>query len=92
MMKVVKEQTSTNNKLKDITSEEMSVIALLTNSSTYLLSFPQVDFANRFVGGGVTGHGLVQEEIRFIINPELIVSRLFTEALEHNECLIITGT
>lgn len=50
-----------------------------------------MDFANRFVGGGVTGHGLVQEEIRFIINPELIVSRLFTEALEHNECLIITG-
>uniref|UniRef100_A0A8C6L8U1 poly(ADP-ribose) glycohydrolase n=1 Tax=Nothobranchius furzeri TaxID=105023 RepID=A0A8C6L8U1_NOTFU len=52
----------------------------------------QVDFANRFVGGGVTGHGLVQEEIRFLINPELIVSRLFTEALEHNECLIITGS
>ncbi|XP_075874601.1 poly(ADP-ribose) glycohydrolase [Nelusetta ayraudi] len=52
----------------------------------------QVDFANRFVGGGVTGNGLVQEEIRFVINPELIVSRLFTEALEHNECLIITGT
>ncbi|XP_017287356.1 poly(ADP-ribose) glycohydrolase [Kryptolebias marmoratus] len=52
----------------------------------------QVDFANRFVGGGVTGHGLVQEEIRFLINPELIVSRLFTEALEYNECLIITGT
>uniref|UniRef100_A0A671Y427 poly(ADP-ribose) glycohydrolase n=1 Tax=Sparus aurata TaxID=8175 RepID=A0A671Y427_SPAAU len=52
----------------------------------------QVDFANRFVGGGVTGHGLVQEEIRFLINPELIVSRLFTEAMEYNECLIITGT
>ncbi|KAM9804159.1 poly(ADP-ribose) glycohydrolase [Neosynchiropus ocellatus] len=51
----------------------------------------QVDFANRYVGGGVTGGGLVQEEIRFIINPELIVSRLFTEALEPNECLIITG-
>ncbi|KAG5267057.1 hypothetical protein AALO_G00239390 [Alosa alosa] len=52
----------------------------------------QVDFANRLVGGGVTGQGLVQEEIRFLINPELIVSRLFTEALDHNECLIITGT
>uniref|UniRef100_A0A3Q0QTR6 poly(ADP-ribose) glycohydrolase n=1 Tax=Amphilophus citrinellus TaxID=61819 RepID=A0A3Q0QTR6_AMPCI len=52
----------------------------------------QVDFANRFVGGGVIGSGLVQEEIRFLINPELIVSRLFTEALDHNECLIITGT
>ncbi|XP_069741532.1 poly(ADP-ribose) glycohydrolase isoform X2 [Narcine bancroftii] len=52
----------------------------------------QVDFANKFVGGGVTRGGLVQEEIRFLINPELIVSRLFTEALDHNECLIITGT
>ncbi|XP_051946654.1 poly(ADP-ribose) glycohydrolase-like [Xyrauchen texanus] len=52
----------------------------------------QVDFANKLVGGGVTGLGLVQEEIRFLINPELIVSRLFTEALDHNECLIITGT
>ncbi|KAM4715523.1 poly(ADP-ribose) glycohydrolase [Anableps anableps] len=52
----------------------------------------QVDFANKFVGGGVIGAGLVQEEIRFLINPELIVSRLFTEALDDNECLIITGT
>ncbi|KAG7462445.1 hypothetical protein MATL_G00184870 [Megalops atlanticus] len=52
----------------------------------------QVDFANRLVGGGVTGLGLVQEEIRFLINPELIAARLFTEALDHNECLIITGT
>lgn len=52
----------------------------------------QVDFANQFVGGGVTSLGLVQEEIRFLINPELIVSRLFTEALGHCECLIITGT
>ncbi|XP_073542060.1 poly(ADP-ribose) glycohydrolase-like isoform X2 [Phyllobates terribilis] len=51
----------------------------------------QVDFANRYVGGGVTSAGLVQEEIRFIINPELIAARLFTEELENNECLIITG-
>ncbi|XP_018413910.1 PREDICTED: poly(ADP-ribose) glycohydrolase [Nanorana parkeri] len=51
----------------------------------------QVDFANRYVGGGVTGSGLVQEEIRFIINPELIASRLFTEVLDDNECLIVTG-
>ncbi|XP_043958689.1 poly(ADP-ribose) glycohydrolase-like isoform X1 [Gambusia affinis] len=52
----------------------------------------QVDFANKFVGGGVIGAGLVQEEIRFLINPELIVSRLFTEALDDNEALIITGS
>lgn len=43
------------------------------------------------MGGGVTSSGLVQEEIRFLINPELIVSRLFTEVLEDDDCLIITG-
>lgn len=50
-----------------------------------------MDFANRYVGGGVTSSGLVQEEIRFIINAELIASRLFTEELDPNECLIIIG-
>ncbi|KAI1894353.1 hypothetical protein AGOR_G00114940 [Albula goreensis] len=43
-------------------------------------------------GEELQGLGLVQEEIRFLINPELIAARLFTEALEYNECLIITGT
>lgn len=51
----------------------------------------QVDFACSMVGGGVLGAGLVQEEIRFLINTELIVSRLFTEKLDDNECLLITG-
>jgi poly(ADP-ribose) glycohydrolase len=52
----------------------------------------QVDFANKFVGGGVLGHGCVQEEIRFLINPELIVSKLFTECLDPEEALTITGS
>jgi len=51
----------------------------------------QVDFANKFVGGGVIGSGCVQEEIRFVICPELIISRLFTEKLLDNEVLIISG-
>lgn len=51
----------------------------------------QVDFANKFVGGGVLNYGCVQEEIRFMINPELICSRLFTEVLGSNECLTIVG-
>ncbi len=33
----------------------------------------QVDFASRVVGGGVLGQGLVQEEIRFSVCPELII-------------------
>jgi len=52
----------------------------------------QVDFANMYLGGGVLGHGCVQEEIRFLICPEMIISRLFTERLNKNECLIMTGT
>ncbi|XP_017776989.1 PREDICTED: poly(ADP-ribose) glycohydrolase-like isoform X2 [Nicrophorus vespilloides] len=56
------------------------------------LGFLQVDFANKFVGGGVLGYGCVQEEIRFIINPELIISRLFTEKLEDSEALLVIGT
>ncbi|XP_044030996.1 poly(ADP-ribose) glycohydrolase isoform X2 [Siniperca chuatsi] len=52
----------------------------------------QVDFASSWIGGGVLGSGLVQEEILFLINPELIVARLFTEKLNDNECLIITGS
>nr|XP_015196510.1 PREDICTED: poly(ADP-ribose) glycohydrolase-like isoform X2 [Lepisosteus oculatus] len=51
----------------------------------------QVDFACNLVGGGVLGNGLVQEEIRFLINPELIVARLFTEKLGDRDCLRITG-
>lgn len=52
---------------------------------------PQVDFAAKVVGGGVLDSGLVQEEILFLLHPELIVSRLFTQELADNECLIVKG-
>ncbi len=52
----------------------------------------QIDFANRMVGGGVLNDGSVMEEIRFSTCPELIVSRLFTQALYHDEVLVVTGT
>ncbi|XP_046737698.1 poly(ADP-ribose) glycohydrolase-like [Diprion similis] len=51
----------------------------------------QVDFANKYVGGGVLGWGCVQEEIRFVICPELMASMLVAEALDDTEALIITG-
>ncbi|KAG0324438.1 hypothetical protein BGZ99_001820 [Dissophora globulifera] len=51
----------------------------------------QLDFANKIIGGGVLGNGAVQEEIRFVICPELIVSRLFTQNLQDNEALLIKG-
>ncbi|KAF9958634.1 hypothetical protein BGZ65_001293, partial [Modicella reniformis] len=51
----------------------------------------QLDFANKTIGGGVIGHGAVQEEIRFVICPELIASRLFTQTMQENEAVLIKG-
>lgn len=66
----------------------------------------QADFANAFIGGAAISYGLfkemsiivdngklgcVQEEIRFAICPELIVSRLFCPVMHSNEAIIITG-
>uniref|UniRef100_A0A0A1WZR8 poly(ADP-ribose) glycohydrolase n=1 Tax=Zeugodacus cucurbitae TaxID=28588 RepID=A0A0A1WZR8_ZEUCU len=52
----------------------------------------QVDFANKYLGGGVLGGGCVQEEIRFVICPELLLSKLFTECLRPTEALLMVGT
>ena len=51
----------------------------------------EVDFANSNIGGGVLGSGCVQEEIRFMQCPELIVSILFTDELMPDESVQITG-
>ncbi|KAG0223863.1 hypothetical protein BGW42_005507, partial [Actinomortierella wolfii] len=51
----------------------------------------QLDFANKNLGGGALERGAVQEEIRFMICPELILTRLFTEQLQPNEALLIKG-
>lgn len=51
----------------------------------------KMDFANKLIGGGVFGRGCVQEEIRFVVSPELLVCRLLAEQMERNECIIVTG-
>ena len=53
--------------------------------------FIMLDFANKSIGGGVLGRGAVQEEILFMIYPELLVSRLICEELTDNESLVIRG-
>ncbi|XP_022858838.1 poly(ADP-ribose) glycohydrolase 1-like isoform X2 [Olea europaea var. sylvestris] len=52
----------------------------------------EVDFANKCIGGGALRRGCVQEEIRFMINPELIVGMLFSPAMADNEAIEIIGT
>ncbi|KAL3679147.1 hypothetical protein R1sor_022103 [Riccia sorocarpa] len=51
----------------------------------------QADFANRYLGGGALRLGCVQEEIRFMIIPELIAGMLFMSPMAENESIEITG-
>ncbi|KAI6657703.1 Poly(ADP-ribose) glycohydrolase-like [Oopsacas minuta] len=51
----------------------------------------KVDFANKIIGGGVLSGGCVQEEIYFLLCPEMMISRLFVECLQPHEALVIIG-
>ncbi|GMS96850.1 hypothetical protein PENTCL1PPCAC_19025, partial [Pristionchus entomophagus] len=51
----------------------------------------QVDFANCYIGGGVMNHGAVQEEIRFLCCPEMLVSLFLFDRMDVNEAILIQG-
>lgn len=52
----------------------------------------QVDFANKSLGGGVLREGSVQEEIRFLMCPELLVGKLFMRReMKDKEAISIVG-
>ena len=51
----------------------------------------QADFANEYLGGGVLHGGNVQEEIRFSICPECLVSMAFTPRMRPHEAVLLTG-
>lgn len=53
--------------------------------------FTMVNFANKFIGGGVLNSGCVQEEILNVLCPELIVGKLITERLADTDAVLITG-
>lgn len=61
---------------------------LIEDQSTGAL---EVDFANEYLGGGALLRGCVQEEIRFMINPELIAGMLFLPSMAENEAIEIVG-
>jgi poly(ADP-ribose) glycohydrolase len=52
----------------------------------------QVDFANRFLGGGVLRGGNVQEEIRFAVAPELLVGMIVSPVMRHDEAIVMSGS
>ncbi|MCU0686340.1 MAG: poly(ADP-ribose) glycohydrolase [Polyangiaceae bacterium] len=51
----------------------------------------QVDFANRFLGGGVLSGGCVQEEIRFSVCPELLAALPLCAMMNDNEAIRLHG-
>ncbi|EOA29031.1 hypothetical protein CARUB_v10025285mg [Capsella rubella] len=51
----------------------------------------EVDFADEYFGGLTLRNGCLQEEIRFMINPELIVGMLFLPRMDKNEAIEIVG-
>ena len=51
----------------------------------------RVDFANRYLGGASLSHGCVQEEIMFVLCPELNVGRLFCAAMKDTQTIVIQG-
>ncbi|GAV67165.1 PARG_cat domain-containing protein [Cephalotus follicularis] len=51
----------------------------------------EVDFANKYIGGGALNRGCLQEEIRFMISPELIAGMVFLPRMDDNEAIEIVG-
>ncbi|GKT35763.1 Poly(ADP-ribose) glycohydrolase like protein [Aduncisulcus paluster] len=49
------------------------------------------DFANRHIGGGVFNRGSVQEEIMFMIAPDLCISKLLCETLVDDDAVWVIG-
>ncbi|CAE7477521.1 parg-1 [Symbiodinium microadriaticum] len=50
------------------------------------------DFANALVGGSVLFGGFAQEEIRFLIAPECLITILLCEKMEDKESILIRGS
>lgn len=65
---------------------EMQLLCVTAHNT--LWRYPQADFANRYIGGGVLVGGCVQEEIAFAEAPELVVTLLFCTYMRDVEALV----
>ncbi|KAK5965973.1 Poly glycohydrolase, partial [Trichostrongylus colubriformis] len=80
--------------IPDWEKEELSMPLVAVASDGSIEDSPgclQVDFANEYIGGGVLNSGAVQEEIRFLICPEMMVSCLLCEKMGPLEVIHIIG-
>jgi poly(ADP-ribose) glycohydrolase len=79
--------------LRDSLKDRLSDVQLFSTGSIEDDDFQnlKLDFANCYIGGGVLGNGFVQEEILFLIMPELLASLLFSPMIQDNECVLVHG-
>lgn len=91
---IILERISSLARLQPSSAER--VLTRISSESTHLIedldAHLQIDFANKFPGGGVLGGGCVQEEIRFVISPEMLISCLIVPKLEIHEAFAIRGS
>ena len=82
------------NYFENLPKEELCKIKLI-NTKTSLFSGDAsycIDFANKYIGGGVLTGGNVQEEILFAVEPEAIVSLFFMEKMGDCDAIGIYST
>lgn len=72
-------------------TEPLSEVVMKEGSIQEAHGSLQIDFANKYLGGGVLNTGCVQEEIMFSVAPEHLCSLLVTECLAPQEAAIIKG-
>lgn len=63
-------------------SVPLSRVCVLNGVTTDAPQLVQVDFAHKYIGGGILLDGSLQEEILFLTHPELVVARLITFRLD----------
>jgi poly(ADP-ribose) glycohydrolase len=70
-----------------LSSVEIDEAGVIENNEDTIM----VDFANEYIGGGCMGPGCVQEEILFLIFPELLFSVMIFTPMKDNEAIVMKG-
>jgi hypothetical protein len=83
--------TNNNNNNNNEDFDEEATIETLPAGIEHCHGTAQADFANKYIGGGALSGGCVQEEIRFAISPECLVSLLFNEVMGDRDAIVIRG-
>lgn len=85
---------STGDFLFEKNKNQMSEIQFVAEQNTQYLDHNSVVVlsSGKMPGGQVLRSGAGQEEVMYLMSPELLVSRLVMEKLEENEAVLVQGS